>query len=136
MQRFRAIFIDKSPSTVIQFFRYVVVAAVGLVFDFGGLVFLTERAHIYYLLSATISFTVALVVNYILSSVWVFPPSKFRRWHEFLFFGLIGLVGLGLNDLLLWALSSGLGLYYVASKGIATCVVFGWNFFARKFLLY
>ena len=136
MQRVRAIFVDKSLRTSIQFIRYFAVAAIGLVFDFGGLILLTESLHVFYLVSATISFMVALVVNYALSTLWVFPASKYGRWREFLFFGLIGLVGLAINDILLWGFSSGLGVNYIVSKVIATSVVFSWNFFARKFLLY
>ena len=90
----------------------------------------------FYLVSATISFVVALVINYALSTLWVFPQSKYGRWREVLFFGLIGIVGLMLNDLLLWGFSSGLGIHYIVSKMIATCMVFAWNFFARKYLLY
>jgi putative flippase GtrA len=136
VNRARVVFIEKSPSGWVQLFRYVVVAAIGLIFDFGGLILLTESLHVFYLVSATISFVVALVINYVLSTLWVFPQSKYSRWHEFLFFGLIGIVGLGLNDLLIWVLSSGFGIYYIVSKMIATCTVFAWNFLARKFLLY
>ncbi len=136
MQRARKLLVEKSSSIWMQLVRYIFVAGAGLVIDFGGLVFLTESLHIYYVLSATISFVAALIVNYALSVLWVFPASKYRRLHEFLFFGLIGLVGLGINDLLIWVLSSGFGVYYVWSKVISTSVVFAWNFLARKFLLF
>jgi putative flippase GtrA len=132
MERLKHIFWHKSERSWVQLLRYVVVAGVGLIVDFGGLVVLKELAHWNYLAAATASFVVALVVNYFLSIWWVFPKSRFSRQREFLLFGLIGLVGLGLNDLLIWLLTSGLGVFYVASKAVATIVVFSWNFGARK----
>lgn len=122
----------KSSNSWIQFFRYAVVAGIGLVFDFGGLYGLTQYAHLNYLVSATISFLVALIVNYLLSMWWVFPLSSYGRWHEFGVFGAIGLVGLGLNDLFIWIFTAYFGLFYLVSKAIATIVVFLWNFLARK----
>ena len=49
-----------------------------------------------------------------------------------MFFSLIGLVGLGLNDLILWILTDGLGLFYIFSNVIATIIVYFWNFGVRK----
>jgi len=132
MERVKRVIWHKSERTWVQFLRYAVVAAVGLVVDFGGLVLLKEVGHVFYLLAATISFVVALLVNYYLSIWWVFPASRFSRKQEFMMFGAIGLVGLGLNDLMLWLLTSGLGIFYVWSKAISTVIVFFWNFFARK----
>ena len=132
MDRIHRVLWHKTDSSLIQLARYVVVAGIGLVVDFGVLVLLTEKAHFFYVVAATCSFLLALVVNYLLSMWWVFPPSKYSRWREFVMFGAIGLVGLVMNDLLIWALTSGLGIYYVLSKGISTVIVFGWNFLARK----
>ena len=76
-------------------------------------------------------------MNYLLSKAWVFKASKFRsRSAEFSLFAGIGIVGLVLNDVILWALTSHLGIYYVLSKLVATAVVFFWNFGARKILVF
>jgi putative flippase GtrA len=122
----------KSDRAWAQFLRYVVVAAVGLVVDFGVLVLLTESAGFHYLLAASVSFLLALVLNYLLSIWWVFPKSRFSRRQEFMLFAAIGVLGLVLNDVLIWLLTSRLGIYYVESKAITTVVVFLWNFLARK----
>ncbi len=129
----RQIFIHKTQNTYIQFFRYGFVSAVALAVDFGGLVTLKEYGHLNYLIAASLSFLAGLVVNYLLSAFWVFHSSKLLdKRHEFILFSVIGLVGLGLTDLILWVLTSGFGLYYVFSKAIATVIVFFWNFGARK----
>lgn len=124
-----------ADKTWVQLFRYAIVAGVGLVVDVGGLVALKELAHFNYLVAATSSFVIALIVNYYLSTRWIFKQSRFAsRWHDFLLFGLIGLVGLGLNDLMLWILTGWLGWHYLLSKAVSTTLVFGWNFIGRKLM--
>lgn len=131
------ILFKKTQNTYLQFFRYGFVAAASLVVDFGGMVFLKEVVGIYYIVAATISFIFGLLTNYYLSRLWVFHSSKLEnKRHEFIIFAIIGVVGLVLTDLILWALTDGLGLYYMLSKAIATILVYFWNFGARKKLLF
>jgi len=49
---------------------------------------------------------------------------------------LVGVVGLGLNEGLLWLFTDRLQVYYLASKCIAASLVFFWNFGMRKALLF
>ena len=101
--KFKKIFYGASDNLLIQFVRYFFVGGFAFIVDFGLLYILTEYAGLHYLLSATLSFIAGLVVNYIISCIWVFNNSKFRnRIVEFLFFAAIGVVGLGFNDLLIW----------------------------------
>jgi putative flippase GtrA len=130
---FRRVFVHKTQNSYVQFFRYGFVSIAALVVDFGGLILLKQYGHLNYLVAATISFLAGLIVNYLLSSLWVFHSSKIlNKKNEFLLFAGIGLIGLGLTDLILWALTSGLGIYYVFSKAIATVIVYFWNFGVRK----
>jgi len=49
---------------------------------------------------------------------------------------LVGAVGLALNEALLWVFTETLGLHYLISKILAATLIFGWNFGARKLLLF
>ena len=103
----------------------------------GYSIFLTEYAGLHYLLSATLSFISGLLVNYIISCIWVFSNSKFKnRLVEFLFFAAIGVVGLLLNDALIWLFTDCIGTHYMFSKIVAAAIVYLWNFFARKYLVF
>jgi putative flippase GtrA len=105
--------------------------------DFGTLALLTEAARLHYLFSAGISFLLGTSASYLLSVRWVFPVRRYAsRRVEYALFVVVGTVGLGLNELLLWAFTEGLGIYYLASKMIAACLIFFWNFAARKLLLF
>lgn len=131
------LFIARTDSTLIQLFRYTFVGGFAFVIDFGSLFVLTEFFHIYYLISAAIAFLLGLTTNYILSILWVFDKHKVQsRWMEFLIFGAIGLIGLGLNEVIIWFFTEKIRLHYLISKIISTIVVYCWNFFARKFTLF
>lgn len=126
-----------TESTLVQFFRYTVVGGAAFVIDFGLLYALTHYGGLYYLTSATLAFVVGLIINYTFSVLWVFSKRAVsNRWVEFGLFALVGVLGLGLNDLSMWLLTSVAGLYYLYSKLITTALVFVWNFAVRKVSLF
>jgi putative flippase GtrA len=130
-------FRDKTDSTLIQLFRYTFVGGIAFLADFSALYLLTETAHIHYLLSAALAFLLGLTTNYLLSVLWVFDKRKLSsRWVEYLVFGFIGVIGLGMNELFMWFFTERMHFYYLVSKLIATAFVYFWNFFARKIALF
>lgn len=129
--------VEDTDNWFVQLFRYMFVGGAAFVVDFGLLYVLTEFAGFYYILSATLSFVAGLIVNYIFSTAWIFRHSKLsNRWTEFLVFSIIGVVGLGFNDLFLYLFTNLLGIYYMASKIIVAAIVMAWNFVARKMILF
>jgi putative flippase GtrA len=120
-----------------EFLRYFAASGIALGVDFGLLIFLTEVFGVHYLLSAAIGFSVGILIIYILSVTWVFRYRKHDSKHaEFVFFLAIGMFGLGLNEVMMWGATDGLGLHYQLSKVITTGFVFLSNFLLRKFLLF
>jgi putative flippase GtrA len=128
---------DQNDKTGIQLFRYLFVGGAAFIVDFLSLYILTDFFGIYYLISAAIAFILGLFVNYILSVSWVFNKRKLdNRTFEFGIFAIIGIVGLGLNEVLLWFFTQELLIYYLLSKIFAAAIILFWNFFARKYLLF
>ncbi|MBR0532677.1 MAG: GtrA family protein [Bacteroidales bacterium] len=128
---------EKPDSLVGQLFRYAIVGGISFVVDYGSLWLLTEKAGLPYLWSAAIAFILGLICNYLLSTAWVFGESRIKNaWGEFLAFAIIGLVGLGLNELIMYGCTDGLGFHYMLSKIVSTGIVFFWNFLARRFLVF
>ena len=128
---------DKTDKTNIQMFRYLFVGGAAFIVDFLSLFILTDFFGIYYLISAAIAFILGLVANYFLSISWVFNKRKLNKKHiEFGVFALIGIVGLGLNEVFIWFFTQDLQLYYLISKIFAAVIILFWNFFARKFVLF
>lgn len=129
--------LSKSDKTSIQLLRYGFVGGIAYSVDFGFLIFLTEVFKIHYLISAAIAFILGLLTNYALSIFWVFSKRTLAdKRIEFLIFSIIGLVGLGLNEAIIWFFTEFIHFHYLISKMFSTVVVFFWNFFARKKILF
>ena len=131
------LFIEKTDNTFIQLFRYTFVGGAAFIVDFSSLYILTDFAGFHYLHSAAIAFILGLIINYILSILWVFKSRAVnKKIIEFIIFAVIGIIGLGLNEVMIWFFTERLIIYYLYSKLISTAIVYFWNFLARKYILY
>ena len=120
-----------------EFFRYFLVGGFAFVCDTLTLFSLTNYLKVNYLVSGAVGFLVGTAVNYLFCRSWVFKKRTLRNTPaEITIFTLIGVVGLGLNELILWFFQSKLGIYYLFAKGVSGVTVFGWNFGARKLALF
>ena len=101
--------------------------------DYGIMVLLTEVAGIVYLVSSACSFTVSVIVNYILSVTFVFETDKEKsRIKEFIVFVFLSIIGLGINQLCMWFGVELLHISYLIVKIGATAVVMVYNFITGK----
>ena len=133
----KQIVIVSRDSVIGQFLRYLVVGGVAFVVDFGVLVLLTEVLSLHYLTSAAVAFCCGLVINGILSITWVFDTRSLgSKKTEFTIFSVIGVVGLGWNELLMYLGTDVVGLDYRLSKLITVAIVLFWNFGMRKLILF
>ena len=104
--------------------------------DYGIMVLLTEVAGIVYLVSSACSFTVSVIVNYILSVTFVFETDKEKsRIKEFIVFVFLSIIGLGINQLGMWFGVELLHISYLIVKIGAPAVVMVYNFISRKLII-
>ncbi len=136
--RLRALLLEPTNDTWIQLFRWLFVGAAAFAADAGTLLLAERLLRLHYLLAALLGFLLGVAVNYLLSGYFVFraADSGKSKGAEMLVFLLLAAVGLGLTELILWLLTDFAGLHVFLSKIIATLVVFLWNFFGRKLILY
>ena len=119
-----------------QLMKFGVVGFIAFLIDYGLLAFCTEILHINYLVSATIGFTVSVVFNYLASMRYVFThKEEMSRRREFIIFVVLSIVGLVINNVILWAGVELLHVHYLIVKIFATAVVMVWNFVTRKIFL-
>jgi len=133
----QAFLFGATGSLLQQFSRYLVVGGVAFVVDFGLLYLLTELAGLYYLISAAIAFLFGLLTNYCLSRLWVFDRRTIKNVAvEFVIFTAIGIVGLGLNEVIIWYVREKIHFHYMFAKAISAGLVLIWNFGARRSVLF
>lgn len=121
---------------IAQFAKFGVVGVIAFVIDYGLMVLLTELFNVNYLISATISFTVSVIFNYVASMRYVFTHKEgLSRRREFIIFVVLSVIGLLINDALMWVGVDLFGISYLLVKIFATVVVMVWNFITRKIFL-
>ncbi len=119
-----------------QFVRYLIVGAFATVVDVSTLVFLTECVQLH-LISAAAGFMCGVVTNYLLSIRFVFRHRTLSsKGMEFVFFAIIGAIGLAWNQLIMYIATDVVRMDYRVSKLFAVVMVLVWNFGARKLLLF
>lgn len=123
-----------------QLARYILVGGFAFVIDFGLFSLCLYCLGWQYLLANLIGLVAGLCLNYALSISWVFRNSKRRlekrKLAEFAVFALVGLMGVGLNELLMLLMVGFFSLQELYSKMMAAVVVLMWNFCARKLILF
>ena len=131
------LFRQRTDNIYIQMFRYIVVGGTSFVVDFFFLWFFSDVCGIYYLVSGVLSFIISVLVNYIMSTKWVFNQDNIEnKVLEFNLFLAISELGLVFTEILLWLFTDVIGLYYLISKVIAAIIVMFWNFIARRIMFY
>ena len=126
-----------TPANRGEFFKYVIGGGSAYTIDFLLLIALTEVFGVPVLVSAAISFLIGLIIIYLLSIKWIFQ-NRIRKntYQEFFIFSFIGIIGLFINETLIWASLLTETLHYTIAKIISAGLVFIWNFSARKLLLF
>ena len=121
---------------IAQIMKFGVVGVIAFVIDYGVMVFLTEVFGLNPVVSATISFIVSVIFNYIASMRYVFSHKEdMSRSREFVIFIVLSVIGLIINDVLMWAGTELVSIDYRIVKIFATAVVMVWNFITRKIFL-
>lgn len=120
---------------IVQLIRFGIVGVIATAIDVGVLALLKEVAHMDVLVASALSFTVAVVVNYILSMLWVFKSKGENKAKEFVIFVLLSVGGLLITQLVMWLGTELAEIYYLAVKIFAIIFESTYNFITRKIFL-
>ena len=113
---------------MLRFIRFGIVGAGGMVVDFGITWLCKEKLRWNKYVSNSLGFVTAATNNYIWNRLWTFQSQSAEVAREYLSFFGIAVVGLGLNNLVIYILHGRLHLNFYLSKLIAIGVVTIWNF--------
>lgn len=127
---------ERFNKLLIQLYKFGLVGGIAFLIDSCILFVLTEYFNIHYLISSTISFIVATIWNYFLSVFWIFDVTKVeKKTQELTSFFILSIIGLGINQLLMYIFVEYIQIYYLFAKVISTCIVMIYNFITRKLFM-
>ena len=125
----------KNNALVLQYAKFAIVGIISVMVDYVFMVFLAENSAfgLDYFQASAFSYTLSVFVNYILSMKYVFQGrDDMGKVKEASIFFMLSLVGLFLNQMIMWVAVELIGIYYVAAKLLSTLLVTNYNFISRK----
>ena len=124
---------DKTFHLLLQIFKFGIVGVVATIIDFIFLYLFRDIVCFSLVVANTLAFSISVIYNYFASLTFVFDVDKSKgKKRNFVIFIVCSVIGLGLNDLIVFVVTDWLGIYYMISKVIATLFVMVFNFVTRK----
>ncbi len=144
-------FARSNRKEVKRFVKFAIVGAAGSITDFSVLNLLVQLVGAPLVIANTISFTAAVIQNFLLNRRWTFPESQERQASgQLAQFVIVSVIGLGLNQLVFltlhhfwdtyWINWYGADIGFIVSYNIAKLFAIGvvlfWNFTANRLWTY
>ena len=131
-----------------EIIRFAVSGGVCFLIEFALLVLLRDTCGLDTLVATPIAFTVSVIVNYLFCVKWVFPDAGKQGNKARIAFFISSIMGLFLNEGLMWLFRVLLGedtvvvtvlsftvTMYMVNKVIATLLVMIWNYITKRYIL-
>ncbi len=122
-----------SSDLIIKLIRYAIVGFTGVAVDFSVTYVLKEYAKVSKYIANSVGFCTAVVMNYCLNRYWTFGAGTEDVFIQFGTFLAVSIVGLLMNNAIIYLLNEKWKLNFYASKIVAISVVVFWNFFVNYY---
>ena len=91
-------FSPRTTRELVRFLKFCVVGVVGAVVDFGTFNLLANVIGIWSVLASMISFTAAVISNFLWNRYWTYPDSRSKKISsQVVQFGVVSLIGLAIR---------------------------------------
>lgn len=117
-----------NSTLILKFLKFCVVGFSGMVVDFGTTWLCKEKLGWNKYVSNSIGFVLAATNNYLWNRLWTFQSTNTNIPVEYGKFFLISIIGLGINNLVVFLLHGKLKMNFYLAKLLAIGVVTIWNF--------
>lgn len=115
-----------------RFIKWSVVGTIGAVVDYGILILLHEGFGVDVVISKVISFTMAVINNFILNRTWTFRGVRHKDPAvQLTQFFIVSTGGFFITMAIFTFLVKVVHIQYIISNAIAIIIVLIWNFFAN-----
>jgi len=128
--------------------RFVLTGGACFLLEFVCLVLLRDKLGLDTLIAVPIAFLISVILNYVLCVIWVFKGAKDQGGAAKLAFLVTSVMGLFLNEGLMYLFRVLLGedqtvftllgftvTMYMVNKALSTLIVMIWNYFTKRAVL-
>ena len=116
MERIRA-FLDRLQFREWRIVRYIISGGTSAAVNLSLLYLFTSVLHVWYIYSAIIATSIALIVSFTLQKLWTFQNFSTKRVHvQFPMHATLALANIVLNAAFLFAFVEWLHLWYLAAQ--------------------
>ncbi len=121
-----------------KFLKYFSVGIVGTVIDYTLYTILIVFFDVYFMVATAIAYFLGMIVNFALNRRYTFNNTYRKVYYQFASFGLIALVGLGIQELVMYLIINVMlgdtkaDLLLLGARMVATLAGFLWTFIANK----
>lgn len=135
-------------SGLMEGLRFILTGGVCFLVEFVCLVFLRDTCGLDTLIATPIAFLISVILNYLLCVKWVFHGAKDQGNSAKAGFLVTSVMGLFLNELLMFLFRGIFGedgvvltlfgftvTMYMVNKVLATAIVMVWNYFTKRAIL-
>lgn len=113
---------------IYKLIKFSIVGFSGMIIDFGITWLLKENGKINKYIANSTGFVLAASSNYFLNRIWTFNSQNSHIVTEYFSFFGISIIGLLINNLIIYLFSDKLKLNFYLSKLVAVFIVTLWNF--------
>ena len=121
---------------IIKLIKFIIVGCSGLIIDFLLTYVCKEKLLLDKYISNSIGFTTACISNYMLNRIWTFSSQNPNISTEFITFIFVSIVGLIINNSLLWLIHNKFNINFYLSKFGAIILTTIWNFLANYYITF
>ena len=125
---------DNQIKLLVQIFKFIIVGGIATIIDWIIYYICYHFIGIEPLIANIISFTISVIYNFWASIKYVFDVKGDNK-KNFIIFVVFAVIGLGLNEIIIFLLHNKLLWNAMLVKIIATAIVMVFNFVTRKKLL-
>lgn len=144
----------KNPKERTRFLRFAVVGIIGAVVDFGVFNLLILAANVASIWASAVSFSLAVVSNFLWNRYWTYPDSRSKSiGFQLVQFTVVSLIGMGIRLLMFAVFEKGLinicnavlpdpfilsptFIGHNLTLAFSVLVVMMWNFIANRYWTY
>ena len=121
---------------IFKLIKFIIVGFSGLLIDFGSTFFCKEKLSLNKYISNSIGFLLAASSNYFLNRIWTFGSRNPEIIVEFSFFFFVSIIGLLINNSILWLIHNKIAVNFYLAKFGAILITTLWNFFANYYFTF